>query len=108
MHKVFISGPYTLGDTAVNVKKAMDLADTLLDLGFAPFCPHLTHFLHINKPRPYEDWLKLDIVYLNSCDAIIRIPGESSGADKEVIFAEKNGIPVFYHLSDLIAYFKVE
>lgn len=106
MIKVFISGPYTLGDTAINVKKAMNLCNDLMELGFAPYCPHLTHFLHINNPQPYEKWLELDIEYLKICDALIRISGKSSGADKEEDFAKNNKIPIFYNVSDLIKHFK--
>lgn len=104
MKKIFISGPYTLGDVAQNVKGAMDMSNVLMDLGFAPYCPHLTHFLQINNSRAYEDWLSLDLVYLSVCDGLIRIFGESNGADKEVEFARKNSIPVFYSIRELIDY----
>ena len=105
MIKVFISGPYSLGDTAVNVKKAMDLSNQLMEIGYAPYCPHLTHFLHIINPQPYEKWLELDIEYLKICDALIRIPGISSGADKEEQFAIANNIPVFNSIIKLSNHF---
>ena len=105
MIKVFISGPYTLGDVAQNVKRAMDIADELILNGFAPYCSHLTHFLHINKAQPYEKWLEIDLEYLKVCDAVIRIPGASKGADKEVLYATKNGIPVFNSIADIIKHY---
>ena len=103
MHKIkiFISGPYSLGDIAVNVKKAMDISNELMNHGFAPYCPHLTHYLHINNPQPYEKWLELDLEYLKVCDGLLRLPGKSSGADNEVEFARKYKIPVFYSFKDL-------
>lgn len=101
MYKVFISGPYTKGDVALNVKKAMDISNVLMEQGYAPYCPHLTHFLHMNKRQPYEKWLELDCQFLVLCDAIYRIEGESNGADKEVKLAEERGIPVFYSLEIL-------
>ncbi|GLU44736.1 DUF4406 domain-containing protein [Allomuricauda sp. NBRC 101325] len=101
MKKVFIAGPYTKGDVAINVKKAMDIADEIIDLGHAPFCPHLTHFLHMNKAQPYEKWLAIDAEFLKCCDIAIRINGDSNGADKEIELANKIGIPVCYSLNEL-------
>jgi hypothetical protein len=101
MKRIFISGPYTLGDVAQNVKGAMEVANELIELGYAPFCPHLTHFLHLNHAQPYEKWLEIDVSFLRVCDAVIRIPGESTGADSEVRIASELGIPVFYSKQEL-------
>jgi hypothetical protein len=101
MKKIFIAGPYTKGDVAINVKNAMDTADEIIELGHAPFCPHLTHFLHMNRAQPYEKWLAVDAEFLKSCDLVIRISGESNGADKEVALANELGIPVCYSLNEL-------
>ena len=103
MKRVFIAGPYSKGDVAQNVKRAMDVANDLIEAGFAPFCPHLTHFLHMNHHQPYDKWLDIDRMYLEVCDAVLRIPGESNGADLEVKKAKELGIPVFYSLNDLKA-----
>lgn len=105
MKRIFISGPYSLGDIAVNVKKSMDVANELINLGYAPFCPHLTHFLHMNNYQEYEKWLAIDIKYLEVCDALLRIPGISKGADLEVQFATRNQIPVFFSINDLNNFF---
>ena len=105
MKKIFIAGPYTQGDIAQNVKNAMNLANDLINLGFAPYCPHLTHFLHINNWQPYEKWLALDIEYLVICDALIRIPGDSVGADGEVKKANELKLPVFYSLTELLNFY---
>jgi hypothetical protein len=50
--------------------------------------PHLTHFWHLVSPHEYEFWLKLDLEFLTVCDCLVRLPGESSGADREVARAE--------------------
>ena len=102
MKKIFISGPYTIGDVAQNVKKAMDVANELINNGFAPYCPHLTHFLHMNNFQPYSKWLEIDLEYMVICDAVLRIPGESYGADNEIAIAQKMGIPVFYEIDELM------
>ncbi len=104
MKKVFIAGPYTNGDVAQNVKLAMDVANIIIEEGHAPYCPHLTHFLHMNQAQPYEKWLELDKEYLKICDVLIRLKGNSNGADGEVKLAEKLNIPIFYNLKELISY----
>lgn len=100
--KVYVAGPYTRGDVAVNVREAIVVTNKLLDLGFVPYCPHLTHFWHLVTPRPYEEWLAYDLIWMEACDVVLRIPGESSGADAEVARALELGIPVFYSLEELL------
>jgi hypothetical protein len=101
MKRIYIAGPYSKGNMAYNVKAAMDVANDLINMGFAPFCPHLSHFLDMNSPQPYEKWLEIDNEYVKVCDAVLRIPGESSGADNEVRLAQSLGIPVYYDIDDL-------
>jgi hypothetical protein len=96
MKKIYVAGPYTKGDVAVNVRNAIDMAHRLANLGYWPFVPHLSHFWHMLRPRPYEFWCELDNVFLPHCDALLRLPGESKGADAEVKLAESLGIPVHY------------
>ncbi len=98
--RVYVAGPYTKGDVAVNVRDAVLAADFLFTLGCMPYVPHLSHFWHLVRPRPYEDWLRLDIEWLEVCDALVRLPGESSGADGEIKRAVQLGIPVFYSLGE--------
>ena len=102
MKKVYIAGPYTKGDVAQNVAEAISLAHQLMTYGYAPYCSHLSHFMHFYSPRPYEDWINLDKEWLKVCDAVLRIPGESKGADIEVKLAEELGILVFYDLETLL------
>jgi hypothetical protein len=106
MKKIYVAGPYTKGDVAVNVRNAFEAADRLADLGFAPFVPHHTHFWHMLFPRPYEFWLELDRQFLPCCDALLRLPGESSGADREVALAGRLGKPVFHSIDDLVSHFR--
>ncbi|WFU48393.1 DUF4406 domain-containing protein [Sinorhizobium terangae] len=35
------------------------------------------------------------------CDAVLRLPGESKGADNDVRIARERGIPVYYRLEDV-------
>lgn len=103
--RIYIAGPYTKGDIAVNVHNALKAANELADLGFAPYVPHLTHFWHLTFPRPYDFWLELDNQFLPFCHAVLRLPGESSGADKETALAQQLGIPVLYNVEEVNKYF---
>ena len=99
MTKIYIASPYTKGDPAINVKIQMDCANRLMDLGFSPYVPLLCHFLHMANPRPYKDWMELDLDWIRVCDYLLRLPGESPGADREVEFAKSLNIPVVYSLA---------
>lgn len=103
--KIYVAGPYTSGDVAVNVRNAIVMANQLADLGCAPYVPHFTHFWHMHFPRPYDFWLEHDNEFLPLCDGLIRLAGESKGADKETALAEALGIPVFLELAHLINHF---
>lgn len=92
---VYVAGPYTKPDPGANVNTAILYADALLDRGVVPLVPHLTHLWHLVSPKPYEAWLSIDFDYLLRCDALVRMPGESPGADREVLFALANKIKVF-------------
>lgn len=108
MIRVYIASPYTIGDIAVNVKRQLDMADELMDLGFAPFAPLYSHFQHMAHPRPYQDWIDIDLEWVAVCDCVLRLSGESKGADGEVKFAEELGIPVFYSVIELVKFYKEE
>lgn len=101
--RVYVAGPYTKPDPAENTNRAIVVGNRMWEAGYAPFIPHLTHLWHLVTPKPYQQWLDLDIEWLRACDVLLRMPGESSGADKEVEFAKANGIPVFFSESDLLA-----
>lgn len=38
------------------------------------------------------------------CDAVLRLPGASTGADQDVRMADARGIPVFYRVEDIPGY----
>lgn len=101
MIKVYIAGPITIGDRNENIRNALDIASQLLSKGYAPFVPQLTCFWDLLFPFHYETWMKLDEEYIKMCDYVLRIPGESKGADREVTFARENNIPVFFSTQQL-------
>jgi hypothetical protein len=98
--RVFISGPYTHGDQADNVRNACLAALAVMKAGHAPFCPHLFHFLHFLEPHSYVEWCALDLHWLTACHMVLRLPGESPGSDREVDAAKQLGLPVYYSLAE--------
>lgn len=38
---------------------------------------------------------------LERCDAVLRLPGDSKGADQDVAIARDRGIPVYFDLADV-------
>lgn len=95
MKRVYVAGPYTKGDVVLNVRAAILAADALLTAGYIPFLPHTTMFWHLVAPHEIEVWYDYDLAWLRQCEAVVRLPGESTGADAEVAAAKELGIPVY-------------
>ena len=103
---VYIASPYSIGDKLTNVKKSLEIANILMDKGFIPYAPLLNHFQNEMFPRTETDWLEFDLRWLYKCDALLRLPGESKGADEEVRAANKVGTPIFYSIEELVKWSK--
>jgi len=99
--RVYIAGPYTKGDVVINVREAFLAADAVVALGHEPFIPHASHLWHLISPHEYEFWMERDMAWLEVCDALLRLPGESSGADREVSHMQSLGKPIYDSLGDL-------
>lgn len=102
--KVYIAGPYSQGVTAENIRNAVFAAERLVQLDCSPYIPHLSHLWELIQPHCYEFWIHHDMEWLGVCDALLRLPGHSPGADGEVAEAQRLGIPVFYSLDELKAW----
>ena len=99
--RVYVAGPYTKGDVALNVRRAIGAAETLVEMGHTPLVPLLTHLWHLMSPHPWEYWMALDMAWLPVCDVLLRLPGESRGADMEATRARELCIPVFTDIAVL-------
>ena len=112
--RVYIASPYTKGDVALNVRRQIEVADKLLNMGYIPFVPTLSHFWHMVCLEPYEVWLDYDLKWLPVCHVVLRLDGESSGADREVEYAMNKNIPVVWsveelvELTDVLNFYRVE
>lgn len=102
MKTVYIASPYSIGDQADNVRRSLKAADTLLACGYIPFVPLLSHFWHLYSPKAPDVWYKYDNEWVTRCDCLLRLPGESVGADNEVKLAFDNDIPIYYTIGALV------
>lgn len=94
--RVYVAGPISKGDRTKNIRKAILAAEALRKAGHTPYLPHLDFLWDLVVPGvQHDDWLKLDHEWLKVCEALVRLPGESLGADQEVRWAKELGIPVY-------------
>ena len=100
--RVFISSPYTLGDTAENVRAQHDAFNALISLGHIPFAPLLSHYQQMVHPISWQEWIDWDLVWVAQCQLILRLHGESKGADIECARADELGIPVMRTRDQLV------
>jgi hypothetical protein len=102
---IYIAGPLTVGGELRNVYRAIHAAERMRKLGLIPVVPHLFAFWDIVAPgADYAEWLALDLKFLEKCDLVLRLPGESKGADVEVERAMALGLRVFTEESDVYAW----
>ena len=101
--RVYIAGPYTKPDPETNTAEAIFMGDWVRSLGYDVYIPHLTHFWEKQIHHEWEFWMEHDLAWLALCDILLRLPGESAGADREVEFAQAHGIRVVYSINDLLA-----
>lgn len=105
---VYVSGPITQHPNGpyMAMRDGITAGNELFDLGYAPVIPHLTVIweqeYQPDPPRDYEDWMDLDFSLIARCDAVLRLTGHSPGGDREVAFAEKNGVPVYHDVRELV------
>jgi len=100
--KVFISGPYTSGDVVINVRNAVLMAEKVIEKGHIPFVPHLNHLWHLISPHEdIEFWYSFDLKWLRVCDILLRLPGKSIAADKEVRYALTHSKRVIHDINEL-------
>ena len=94
-NRIYVAGPISKGDRETNYAAAIDAADRLLVAGWNPYVPHLCHWWHERHSHTHAEWMAHDFVWVAACDALVRLPGESAGADQEVALACRLGIPVY-------------
>jgi hypothetical protein len=99
MKRIYIAGPYTAKNarlTQQNVDNAVKIGCSMIRKGWAPFIPHLSHYIwmHPEGDFDYPVWTALDFEWLKHCDAFYYI-SPSPGADAELKIATEMGIPIY-------------
>lgn len=102
---IYISGPITKGRREDNLHQAFVAHRQLMLAGYAPINPMLTMLLPFawEPGFPHELWMQVDLPIVERCDGLLRLPGESTGADQEVAHAIEHGVPVFFDFKELAA-----
>lgn len=101
---VYIASPYsTHADKQAAVNVQIDAFAALLAAGHEPVAPLLSHYVDQRYPTSYERWLRWCLAILARCDAVVRLPGASTGADREVAYAYALGKPVYTSVVEVIA-----
>lgn len=98
---IYIASPYTLGDPVTNVNRQIDAAEALCQRGHVPIVPLLSHYWHERYQHDWQFWLNLCKGVVPTADAVLRLDGESKGADVEVALAQDIGLPVYYRIEDV-------
>lgn len=93
---IYVAGPMRKGDWTTNVRAGLGAGSVLMQAGYAPFLPQLSWFHDMVEPQAFEDWLAYDFAWIERCDALLRLPGESEGADREVEHAREHDKLIFF------------
>lgn len=106
---VYVAGPYTTPDPIVNTRNAILEGQRVYEAGMFPYVPHLTLLWHMVAPQEdVEYWYAFDLNAIDHADVLLRMEGRSTGADREVEYAESVGVPVVYSFGELLAWFDAQ
>jgi len=112
---VLIAGPYRSGTNddaeriSENLRRLEAYARPIYDAGHIPLIGEWVALPIIRNAGGKEigDAIHQQFLYpiaerlLQRCDAVLRIPGESTGADQDVRLARERGLPVYFRLEDI-------
>jgi hypothetical protein len=112
---ILIAGPYRSGtnDDPVLMQKNLSLLESvalpLFRLGHLPMIGEWVALplLHLAGSKKPGDAAYEEILYpvakrlLTKCDAVLRLEGESKGADEDVRIAKERGLKIYYRLEDV-------
>jgi len=104
MLMVYVASPFSEGDRQGNVERQNAMANVLLNEGYLPFSPLIMgDAMEQMQPRMWEEWMEACYGWLSRCDALLRLEGESVGADLEMKEAARLGIPIVFNVAELQA-----
>jgi hypothetical protein len=112
---ILIAGPYRSGTgddparMAANLERLEAAAWPIFEAGHVPMIGEwvaLPVLRSAGEPSPTEPFAE-QVMYptaerlLQHCDAVLRLPGESTGADQDVAIAHERGLPVYYSVDEI-------
>ena len=114
---ILIAGPYRSGTgddpdkMAANLKRLEEPSYALFKAGHVPMIGEWVALPVLSSAGASgpSDPLAAEVMYptaerlLQHCDAVLRLPGDSRGADQDVAIAQARGIPVYYSLDEIPA-----
>ncbi len=113
---ILIAGPYRSGTNddpelmASNLKRLEEAAWPIFRAGHIPMIGEWVALPVLSSAGATQgplDPLAEQVMYptaerlLQHCDAVLRLPGESKGADQDVAIANSRGIPVYHALNEV-------
>ena len=112
---ILIAGPYRSGTgdgpkrMSENLKRLEAAALPLYRAGHVPMIGEWVALPLLEQAGSMKpgDRLYDEIVYpvanrlLARCDAVLRLPGDSKGADEDVRLARERGLPVYFNVADV-------
>lgn len=111
---ILIAGPYRSGTgddpelMAANLRRLEEAAWPLFAAGHVPMIGEWVALPVLRSAgADVSDPLADEVMYptaqrlLRHCDAVLRLHGESTGADRDVAIARERGLPVYYRLEDV-------
>jgi hypothetical protein len=112
---ILIAGPYRSGTNddplkmSANLRKLENFALPIYRTGHIPMIGEWVALpiLRSAGSREVDSVVHEEFLYpvaarlLTRCDAVLRIPGESKGADQDVRIARERGIPVFHSVEEI-------
>jgi hypothetical protein len=115
---ILIAGPYrsgTGGDPdliAANLARLEEASWPIFQAGHVPMIGEWVALpvLRAAGATSLDDPLAEQVLYpaaerlLQHCDAVLRLPGDSTGADQDVAIAQKRGLPVYYRVEEIPGY----
>jgi len=112
---ILVAGPYRSGTAddpvkmAANLRRLETAALPLFRAGHVPLIGEwlALPLMEVAGSKAVGDAVYEEIAYpvahrlLPRCDAVLRLPGESKGADEDVRIATERGLKVFYRVEDV-------
>lgn len=121
---IYVAGPISKGDITHNVARAEDAMLVLMKAGFSVINPMLTCWAGAARAMAdhpqrivvgpeaaghggfrdltHAEWIANCLPMVNVADAVLRLPGESTGADQECAYARHIGIPVYHTVEEVL------